>query len=95
MIDVEKSGAHDTFMNFLRNPDVLIERIENFLEEERGVYSESINGIVGLKNYIFKNWRSLVAPTFALSLGLIMSEIEKAGKTKKNQIKITDEDLFS
>ena len=67
-----KDSSHDMLMKFLQHPEMLRQKLQNFIDEEKEVFGDSINEISELSNYVVSNWRQIVPPVVAFGLSVLL-----------------------
>ncbi len=67
---------HDMLMRFLQHPEVLRQKLQNFIDEEKEVFEDSINEMSELSNYVVSNWRQIIPPVVAFGLSVLLKQAE-------------------
>ncbi len=79
----QSADSHDLLMKYLKHPELLKEKIQDFVETEREVLGESFQEIADLSEYVLKNWRILAPPLVAFALSFLLKETE--GTVKESE----------
>ena len=85
------TDTHDLLMKILKNPEIIKDKLQSFIDEEKEVFGDSIEQITDLSNYVIENWRSLVPPLVAFGLSVLLKHTE----TQKTDSKSSDETLLN
>ncbi len=79
----QENVNHDTLMSFLQHPEILRQKLQNFVDEEKGVFGDSMSEINELANYVMSNWRQIVPPIVAFGLSVLLKRTENMAKPIK------------
>ena len=78
----KSSNAHDMVMKLLQNPSIIKDNVQKLIDEEKALYSNSINEAKELYDYVLSNWKKIVPPLAAIGLSVLLSQIQgKAQET--------------
>lgn len=81
MKDEQRIGdadTHELFLRILKNPEIVKLKIQDFVEAEREVFSESFDEVSDLSKYVISNWRSLAPPLVAFGLRVLLKQTAPA-----------------
>ncbi len=72
----KSSKAHDMVMKLLQNPSIIKDNVQKLIDEEKELYSNSINEAKELYDYMLSNWKKIVPPLAAIGLSVLLSRIQ-------------------
>lgn len=87
--------THDLLMKILKNPEIIKDKLQSFIDEEKEVFGDSIEQITDLSSYVMQNWRGLVPPLVAFGLSVLLKQTEPAVDTHKTDSQSSDETLLN
>lgn len=78
--DTANDSNHDLLMKFLQHPEMLRQKLENFFDEEKVIFGDSMNEMNKLSSYVVSNWRQIVPPVVAFGLSILLKQTEVINK---------------
>ncbi len=83
--EFQSTDSHDLLMKLLKHPEIVKNKIQNFIEEEKEIFGDSIEEINDLRDYVMSNWRSIVPPLVAFGLSVLLKYTEDKKVTKPEE----------
>ena len=84
--EFQNSDSHDLLMRILKNPEIVKNKIQELVEQEKEVFGDSLTEINDLRDYVMSNWRSIVPPLVAFGLSAILKQTRHTEATETKEI---------